>query len=247
MARKKRLDVLLSELVPQYSRQQIQSWIMQGKVRLEGQVLTKAGTMVAEDAQLEYNFDEPKYVSRAGFKLEKALEHFTINVQGLTCMDAGLSTGGFTDCLLQYGAHKVYGVEVGHGQTHEKIRKDNRVVILEHTNLRDVRDLGEKVDLVTLDVSFISVLKLMEAVCAVLKDQGQLIVLIKPQFEARKHDVGTGGIIKDPVIHQEVIKRVTEGIVAAGFTLVGVTESPITGTEGNKEFLAYFKRQKAYE
>jgi 23S rRNA (cytidine1920-2'-O)/16S rRNA (cytidine1409-2'-O)-methyltransferase len=217
---------------------------MQGKVRLDDQALTKAGTMVADDAPLECNFEEPKYVSRAGFKLEKALEHFTINVQGLTCLDAGLSTGGFTDCLLQHGARKVYGIEVGHGQTHEKIRKDSRVVILEHTNLRDVRDVGEKVDLVTLDVSFISVLKLMDAVCAVLKDAGQLVILIKPQFEAQKYEVGKGGIIRDKAIHEDVIKRVTEGVVSHGFECIGVIESPITGTEGNKEFLAYFNRVK---
>ncbi|MFI5332964.1 MAG: TlyA family RNA methyltransferase [Candidatus Babeliales bacterium] len=239
---KKRLDVLLAERYPQYSRQQIQSWIMQGKARLDGHPLTKAGTMMAEDAVIEFIVEEPKYVSRAGFKLEKALEHFTINVQGLTCLDAGLSTGGFTDCLLQHGARKIYGVEVGHGQTHEKIRTDVRVVILEHTNLRDLRDVGEKVDLITLDVSFISVLKLMDAVCALLKDTGQLIILIKPQFEAQKHEVGKGGIVKAAGVHEDVIKRVTEGVIAHGFELVGVIESPITGTEGNKEFLAYFKR-----
>lgn len=242
MARKKRLDSLLSERYPHYSRQQIQSWIMQGKVRMDGHPLTKAGTMVADDVLLECNFQEPKYVSRAGYKLEKALEHFAINVQGLTCLDAGLSTGGFTDCLLQHGAYKVYGVEVGHGQTHEKIRSDSRLVLLEHTNLRDLRDVGEKVDLVTLDVSFISVLKLMDAVLALLKDAGRLIILIKPQFEAGKHEVGKGGIVRDPAIHEDVIKRVTEGVCSYGFELVGVIESPITGTEGNKEFLAYLKR-----
>lgn len=239
---KKRLDLLLSERYPQYSRQQIQSWIMQGKARLDGQPLTKAGTLVAEDVTLEFIVEEPRYVSRAGFKLEKALEHFHINVQGLTCLDAGLSTGGFTDCLLQHGARKIYGVEVGHGQTHEKIRTDSRVAILEHTNLRDLRDVGERVDLITLDVSFISVLKLMDAVCALLKDSGQLIILIKPQFEAHKHEVGKGGIVKAAAVHEDVIKRVTEGVVAHGFELAGVIESPITGTEGNKEFLAYFRR-----
>lgn len=242
MAKKLRLDHLVQERLPHYSRQQIQSWIMQGKVRIEGHPVTKPGTQVNPDVELSFAIEEPKYVSRAGFKLEKALDHFGIDPHNLVIMDAGLSTGGFADCLLQRGAQKIYGVDVGHGQVHDKIRRDPRVVVLEHTNLRDVRDLGEKVDLVTLDLSFISVLKVMEAVNAVLKDSGQLIVLIKPQFEARREDVGAGGIIKDPRIHEEVIERVTQGIVAHGYELVGVIESPIQGTDGNKEFLAYFRR-----
>ncbi len=242
MTKKVRLDQLVQATLPQYSRAQIQSWIMQGKVRIDGHPVTKPGTQVSPDVNLTFAIEEPKYVSRAGFKLEKALDHFNIEVSNLVVMDAGLSTGGFADCLLQRGAQKIYGIDVGHGQVHEKIRKDARVVVLEKTNLREVRDLGEKVDLVTLDLSFISVLKVMEAVNAVLKDAGKLIVLIKPQFEARREDVGAGGIIKDPRIHEEVIERVTQGIIAHGYTLVGVIESPIEGTDGNKEFLAYFTR-----
>lgn len=240
---KKRFDLLVQENLPQYSRQQIQSWIMQGKIRVDGQVITKPGTLVATDVPLAYDIAEPKFVSRAGFKLEKALHDFNVDVQGFVCMDAGLSTGGFTDCLLQHGATKIFGIDVGHGQVHEKIRNDPRVIVREHTNLRDVRDLGEKVDLVTLDLSFISVLKVMDAVNAVLKEDGHLIVLIKPQFEARREDVGRGGIIKDPSVHQEVIERITSGIIAHDFTLIGVIESPITGTDGNKEFLAYFRKK----
>lgn len=243
MAAKKRLDQIMQERNPTFSRQQIQSWIMQGKVTVNGKIINKPGTMIAEEAELSYAIEQPKYVSRAGFKLEKALEHFKIDVQGLIAMDAGLSTGGFADCLLQHGAQKVYGIDVGYGQVHEKIRTDARVVIMERTNLREVKDLGQKVDIVTLDLSFISVLKVMDAVIAVLKEQGKLIVLIKPQFEARKEDVSKGGLIKDPKIHEEVIERVTSGIEKYGFTSKGVIESPIKGATGNKEFLAYFERK----
>lgn len=242
MITKKRLDQLIHEQQPQYSRQQIQSWIMQGKVLVNGKPVTKPGIMIASDAQLTYDIQEPKYVSRAGFKLEKALQHFGINVKGLVVMDAGISTGGFTDCLLQNGAAKIYGIDVGYGQLHEKIRNDSRVSVHERTNLREVRDLGELVDLVTLDLSFISVLKVMDAVNAVLKPDGKLIVLIKPQFEAGKHEVGKGGIIKDSAIHAAVIERVKAGIESHGYQCQGVIESPIEGATGNKEFLAYFKR-----
>lgn len=238
---KKRLDQLLNEKHPEYSRRQIQSWIMQRRAKVAGSIVDKAGTMVAEDAVLELDVQEPKFVSRAGFKLEKALDHFNIDVQGLVALDAGLSTGGFTDCLLQRGIKKVYGVDVGYGQVHEKISSNPRVVVLERTNLRTLTEVGELVDLVTLDLSFISVLKVMDTVRAVLKDNGQLIVLVKPQFEAEKEDVGRGGLIKDPAVHERVIKTLTEGIRAFGFELVGVIESPIEGATGNKEFLAYFK------
>lgn len=242
MSSKKRLDVKLLELYPAYSRRQIQSWIMQGKVIVNDAVITKNGILIPDDARIIMNVEEPKYVSRAGFKLEKALDHFKIDVANLVALDAGLSTGGFSDCLLQRGAKKIYGVDVGYGQVHEKIRNDPRVVVMERTNLREVRELGQKVDLVTLDLSFISVLKVMEAITSVIKDDGQLIVLIKPQFEARKEDVGRGGIIKDPAVHERVIQEVTNGVQAAGFTCIGVIESPIEGATGNKEFLGYFRR-----
>jgi len=243
MTKKKRLDLLLQERNSEYSRRQIQSWIMQGKVAVEGQIVTKSGAQIDPDAHIELAIEEPRYVSRAGFKLEGALDHFGIEVDGLVVLDAGLSTGGFADCLLQRGAQKIYGIDVGHSQVHEKIRQDERVVVMERTNLRNVRDVGEKVDLVTLDLSFISILKVMDAVVAVLKDDGKLVALIKPQFEAQKHQVGRGGIIKDPLVHQEVLDRVTEGIKEHGFELIGVTDSPIEGSKGNKEFLGYFKKK----
>ena len=240
---KERLDKLVLEQFPQYSRRQIQSWIMQGKVCVNGNVVDKPGTSVAADALITMDVEEPKFVSRAGFKLERALDHFNIDVHGLTILDAGISTGGFTDCLLQRDAKRIYGIDVGYGQIHEKLRHDERVVIKERTNVRELRDVGELVDLVTLDLSFISVLKVMDAVCSVLKPNGKLIVLIKPQFEAERSQVGRGGLVKDPAIHQTIINRVTKAIESYGFTLIGVIDSPILGATGNKEFLSYFVRE----
>lgn len=243
MKHKLRLDLVLHNLFPQYSRQQLQTWIMQGKVQVEGQIITKAGTLILPTADIITAFSEPKYVSRAGFKLEKALEYWSIDARGLVCLDAGLSTGGFTDCLLQHGATRVYGVDVGYGQVHNKIRIDDRVVVMERTNLRHLDSVSELVDLVTLDLSFISVLKVIDAVFKLLKPQGKLVVLIKPQFEARRDQVGRGGIITESALHQEIIGRVIEGIQVAGFCNMGVIESPILGATGNKEFLAYLIKQ----
>lgn len=239
---KKRLDVLVREKYHHLSRNQIQSFIMQGKVTIDGIVRTKPGEAIPETTTIEVIQNEPQYVCRAGAKLEKALDYFGIDPKGLVVLDAGLSTGGFTDCLLQHGALRVYGVDVGYGQVHEKIRKDPRVVILERTNLRYLTSLPEKVDLVTLDLSFISVTKVMDAVIRLMKDDGKLIVLIKPQFEAKREEVGRGGIIKDPALHQRIVADVTRAIEQKGFKLQGVTESPIEGTSGNKEFLAFFIR-----
>ncbi len=239
-----RLDALVAEQLPEHSRQQIQSWIMQGKIYVDGVPVTKPGTQVSRDVSLSYEIEKPKYVSRAGLKLEKALQHFALDVTGMVCLDAGISTGGFTDCLLQQGARKVYGIDVGYGQVHEKIRVDDRVVILERTNLRSVTTemLDEPVDLVTLDLSFISVLKVIDTVAKCMKPKADLIVLIKPQFEAQRKDVSRGGIIKDPEVHERVVKTVTDGIIAQGFICKGVIESPLLGGSGNKEFLGYFKR-----
>lgn len=237
MKKKIRLDQRVCELFPQYSRVQIQSWIMQGRVKVDGVVQSKSGAQIDEQAVIAVDAQEPKFVSRAGFKLERALEAFNVDVHDFVCLDAGLSTGGFTDCLLQKGAKKVYGVDVGYGQVHEKIRHDQRVVVMERTNLKELPALPEPVDLVTLDLSFISLLKVIDVVRRVLKPDGKLIALIKPQFEAQKHEVGAGGIIKDPRIHQRVIEQVSQGLCNAGFEVIGIIESPILGTMGNKEFL----------
>jgi 23S rRNA (cytidine1920-2'-O)/16S rRNA (cytidine1409-2'-O)-methyltransferase len=237
-----RLDQRVQELAPHLSRTQIASLIMQGKVLVAGEPATKAGALVSSETELLLNFELPKYVGRAGFKLEHALQEFDLDVTGCVVMDAGLSTGGFTDCLLQRGAVKVYGVDVGYGQVHEKIRQDPRVVVMERVNLRHLESLPELVDLVTLDLSFISVLKVLDAVVRVLKPNGKLVVLIKPQFEAGKHQVGTGGVITDPAVHQQVIDDVTAGIEAAGFVFQKIVPSPIKGGDGNQEFLASFVR-----
>ena len=244
MNRKERLDVLMQERYAHLTRNQIQSFIMQGMVQVDGQIVTKSGKIFSEHVFIFLDNTVPKYVCRAGFKLEKALEYFALDVTGFVVMDAGLSTGGFTDCLLQKGAVKIFGIDVGYNQVHEKIKRDERVYVMEQTNLRYVTSIGQMVDLVTLDLSFISVLKVMQAVKAVLKPQGLLIVLIKPQFEAARNQVGKGGVIKDETIHKEVVERVTQGIIAQGFALTGVVESPILGSSGNKEFLALFKKNE---
>lgn len=241
---KKRLDAAVQELYPALSRTQIQSYIMQGKVTVDGQVISKPGMSVKTDSEIALLYEEPPYVCRAGWKLAHALDEFQVDPAGLAVLDAGLSTGGFTDCLLQRGAARVYGVDVGYGQVHEKIRHDPRVVVMEKTNLRHLERLPEHVDLVTLDLSFISLSKVIPAVKNLMNPEGRLIALIKPQFEAGREEVGKGGIVRDPAVHATVIERVTKEIEAAGFVCHGVIESPIKGTEGNKEFLGYFVRRQ---
>lgn len=243
MATKKRLDSLVQERFPNLSKTYIQSLIMQGKVLVDDRPITKAGTAVADDVHIRLKEQEKQYVSRAGNKLAGALDHFGIDVTGFVAMDAGLSTGGFTDCLLQRGAIRVYGVDVGTAQVHEKIRIDPRVVVMEQTNLRHLESLPELVDIVTLDLSFISILKVITVVDRLLKPGGILVTLVKPQFEAERHQIGKGGIVTDDTVHQEVIQKVIAGVVEQGFEYKGIIESPITGTDGNKEFLAYFVHQ----
>ena len=244
MKKKIRLDVALQEKYSQLSRNQIQSFIMQGKVTVNDKIVTKSGTQVCEDYDIAMSIDEPKYVSRAGAKLECALDHFDIKVEGLVALDAGISTGGFADCLLQRGVAKLYGVDVGYGLVHEKVKNNSRVVIFERTNFRSITKdkIGELVDIVTLDLSFISVLKVLDSVCSVLKCGGRLVVLVKPQFEAGREDVGKGGIIKDSSVHEKVIEKVKKGVEEKGFSFVGVVPSSTKGSSGNQEFLAYFRK-----
>ncbi|XP_034196936.1 16S/23S rRNA (cytidine-2'-O)-methyltransferase TlyA isoform X2 [Prunus dulcis] len=177
-----------------------------------------------------------------GHKLEAAIEQLRIDVSGKIALDSGLSTGGFTDCLLQYGASFVYGVDVGYGQVAEKIRTDERVSVIERTNLRHLPGLPQRVDLVTLDLSFISILLVMPAVIKVMKEESSLVTLVKPQFEARRSQVGSGGIVRDPLVHQEVLERIIKGVENFGFTSKGWIESPLKGAEGNTEFLVHFTR-----
>jgi len=240
MSIKKRLDQLVMELHPELSRAQIQSLIMQGKVTVNEHIMSKPGTMTCPTARIVLTQTVQQYVCRAGWKLAGALEAFDLSVTGKVVLDAGLSTGGFTDCLLQKGAARVYGIDVGYGQVHEKIRNDARVIVRERTNLRHLEELPELVDLVTLDLSFISVLKVMDTVTRVLRPGGGLVVLITPQFEAGRSQVGRGGIVRDPVVHQSVVAQVIAGIEAFGFVFQSSIESPILGATGNKEFLAYF-------
>jgi 23S rRNA (cytidine1920-2'-O)/16S rRNA (cytidine1409-2'-O)-methyltransferase len=243
MKSKKRLDQLVLQKAPALSRRRIQDEIAKGNVRVDGVVVTKPGVQFFESSAIECNFQEQQFVGRAGLKLQRALDHFAIDVTDLVVLDAGLSTGGFTDCLLQRGVQKIYGVDVGHSQVHELIKNDPRVIVMERTNLRTLKTVGELVDLITLDLSFISVLKVMDAVIQLLKPDGKLIVLIKPQFETEPSFIGKGGIIKDSKIHEQILKEVTNGIAAHGFALQGTIESPILGGDGNKEFLAYFLRK----
>ncbi len=243
MAEKKRLDLVIQERFPNLSRNQIQSFILQRKVKVNDQIVDKAGTQVIPDAKIELENETPKFVSRAGFKLEGALDNFKIDVTGLVVLDAGISTGGFTDCLLQRGAKRVYGVDVGFGIVHEKLRKDPRVILYEKTNLRYLDSLPELVDLATLDLSFISLLKVMPAVCKLLKPDARIITLIKPQFEAEREDVRRGGIVKDDDVHKKVVEKIKNGMLEFGFEMMDLMESPIKGDKsGNKEFLAIFKR-----
>ncbi|PWA71945.1 bacterial hemolysin-related protein [Artemisia annua] len=240
--KKKRLDEVCLDRFQQYSRNYIQSWILQGKVIVDGKVVTKAGHPVSDKAVVEIKAEIPKYVCRAGHKLEAAIEQLGVDVNGKVALDSGLSTGGFTDCLLQYGASFVYGIDVGYGQVADKIRRDERVSVIERTNLRYVAELPQKVDIVTLDLSFISILLVMPAVMNLMKEEATLITLIKPQFEARRSQVGGGGIVRDPAVHKEVRERIVKNVEDLGFQCNGWIESPLKGAEGNIEFLACFTR-----
>lgn len=240
MKQKIRFDWLLHIHYPEFSRRTIQDFIVQGRAGVNGAILCKPGQGVSPDASVFLNAQKPKFVSRAGFKLEAALCAWSIKIEGAVCMDAGISTGGFTDCLLQYGAKLVYGVDVGTGQVDPKIAHDERVVLFENTNLKAVTGSCMMVDIVTLDLSFISVLKVMHAVKSVLKPKGELIILIKPQFEVERHQIARGGIVKNSDVRQKAVEKVIAGVELAGYVLKGVMQSPIQGADGNIEFLAYF-------
>jgi 23S rRNA (cytidine1920-2'-O)/16S rRNA (cytidine1409-2'-O)-methyltransferase len=240
---KKRLDILVLERHPEFSKNYVQSIIMQGKVLVDDKPCTKPGTLLSDDVKIDVKSKIKKYVSRAGLKLEKALDHFNVNVKDLIVLDSGISTGGFTDCLLQRGAKRVYGIDVGYGQVHEKIRSDKRVIIIEKTNLRYFDKLPELVDLVTLDITFISILTVMPAVAKLIKPDGKIITLIKPQFEAKKNEVGIGGIVRDEEVYKRVIEKIKNGMMEFDFKMADVIESPILGAKGNREFLALFLKK----
>lgn len=233
------MDNLLVELGLAPSRSKAQALLMSGVVYVDGQRVDKAGTRVLSSSEIELRGDTNPYVSRGGLKLEAALDAFGIDPQGLTAVDIGASTGGFTDCLLQRGAEKVYAVDVGRGQLDWKLRQDVRVVPLERVNARYLMlsDLGEPVDLAVLDVSFISLRKVIPPVVKLLKPRGLIVALIKPQFEVGRGEVGKGGIVRDPAKHVRVVEDMSAFIASTGLTVQGVVDSPILGAGGNREFL----------
>ena len=257
---KERLDVLLVNRGLVESRTQAKAVIMAGEVFVDGQREDKAGSTFPEEVQIELRGKKMPYVSRGGFKLEKALRVFPIGVNGgdedsdgeifkehplgdLVCMDVGSSTGGFTDCMLQNGAKKVYAIDVGTNQLAWKLRQDERVVSMEKTNIRHVtpEDIGEAVDFVSIDVAFISLEKVLPPVRPLMKDGARMVALIKPQFEAGREQVGKKGVVRDPKIHEEVIKNVMTYATDSGFKIIGLDYSPIRGPEGNIEYLLYLE------
>ena len=238
---KKRLDVLLTEQGFADSRSKAQAIIMSGLVYVDGQKADKPGISYAETAAIEVRGAACPYVSRGGLKLEKALRDFGVKPEGYVCSDSGASTGGFTDCLLQQGAKKVFAIDVGYGQLDWKIRSDPRVVVMERTNIRYVtpEQLGEPLDLSVVDVSFISLKIVLPAIKQLLKENGQVLCLIKPQFEAGKEKVGKKGVVRDKATHVEVLNCFVQLADSLGFHILGLTFSPVKGPEGNIEFLGH--------
>lgn len=241
MTGKKRLDTTLVERVLAQSRQRAQALIMAGKVLVNQQPADKPGTMVSSEDEITVRGEDMPYVSRGGLKLERALEYFAIDVSGRVCLDVGASTGGFTDCLLQHGAEKVFSVDVGYGQLAWKLRQDSRVVVIERTNIRHMSAdrIPEPVDLVTIDTSFISLRIVIPAILKFMADSAGIIALIKPQFEVGKGRVGKGGVVRDPELHREVNERLCDFFLQAGLVSRGIIPSPILGPKGNREFITY--------
>jgi 23S rRNA (cytidine1920-2'-O)/16S rRNA (cytidine1409-2'-O)-methyltransferase len=236
---KQRADALLVERGLAESRTQAQRLVMAGQVRANGQVVPKASSMLADETLLEV-IKGPRYVSRGGEKLEAALTQFEIDPTGQICADVGSSTGGFTDCLLQHGAAKIYAIDVGKGQLDWKLRQDERVVVMEQTNARNVHKLPEPISLATVDASFISLKTLLPVVRRWLAENGQVIALIKPQFEAGKQEASRGeGVIRDPEIHRRILGEVLDFVERNGFGLLGLIRSPLVGPKGNIEFLLW--------
>lgn len=238
---KERLDVLLVERNLAESRERAKITIMEGLVLVNGQKVDKAGTMIKPDAEIRILGNTLPYVSRGGLKLEKALKTFPITLEGKVMADIGASTGGFTDCSLQNGASKVYAIDVGYGQLAWKLRQDARVINMERTNVRYVtkEDVGELIDFASIDVAFISLTKVLGPVKELLKPAGELVALIKPQFEAGRENVGKKGVVKDPKIHEKVIEEVISFAKGIGFVICGLTYSPVKGPEGNIEYLMW--------
>lgn len=241
---KKRLDILLVERGIFNSRERARASIMSGEIFVEGKRVDKCGEKIKEDAEIVFKGDELPYVSRGGLKLEKAIKNFRIDLKNKVCIDVGASTGGFTDCMLKNGAKKVFSIDVGYGQFAWKLRTDPRVKCMERTNIRYVTidDIGEAADFASIDVSFISLTKVIPVVLNLLKKDGEIIALIKPQFEAGREKVGKKGVVKEKEIHLEVINKIYNFVEELGCKVINADFSPIKGPEGNIEYLLYFTK-----
>lgn len=246
--KKERLDVMLVNRGLAPSREKAKAIIMSGIVYVDDNKEDKAGTVFPDTVNIEVRGNTLKFVSRGGLKLEKAMKEFDISLDNTICMDVGSSTGGFTDCMLQSGAVKVYSVDVGHGQLAWKLRNDERVVCMEKTNIRYVTedDIADKLDFSSIDVSFISLTKVLLPVKALLKDDGRIVCLIKPQFEAGREKVGKKGVVRDKKVHEEVIEMVVDYAREIELYPLALTFSPVKGPEGNIEYLLYMSKDKAY-
>lgn len=244
MANKERIDILLVEKNFFDSRAKAKTMIMLGKILVNGQKIDKAGTLINRDAEIKIIGEEMPFVSRGGFKLQKALEVFGIDLREKICADVGASTGGFTDCMLQHGAKKIYAIDVGYGQLAWKLRNDERVINFERTNIRNVTraEVKDILDFASIDVAFISLDKVLPVVFNLLGDDGEVATLIKPQFEAGREQVGKKGVVRDKKIHAEVIERVLNFAEEIGFKICGINFSPVKGSEGNIEYLAHLSK-----
>lgn len=240
---KERLDVLLVKRNLAASREKAKAIIMTGNVFVNGQREDKAGSTFKEDALIEVKGNPMKYVSRGGYKLEKAVDLWQVPLQDKICMDVGSSTGGFTDCMLQNGAQKVYAIDVGTNQLAWKLRQDERVISMEKTNIRYVttEDIADSIDFFSVDVAFISLTKVLEPVKALLTPEGQGVCLVKPQFEAGREKVGKKGVVRDPKVHREVLEQIMQYVLSIGFDILELSFSPIKGPEGNIEYLLYIQ------
>lgn len=249
MAEKKRLDTVVFELGFAETRSKASALIMSGEIFVNGQKETKSGYAVKETDKIEFKGKKMPFVSRGGYKLEKAMKSFDIKLDDFVCMDIGASTGGFTDCMLQCGAKKVYSIDVGYGQLAWKLRTDERVVNLERTNFRYLTNetVTEKIDFASIDVSFISLKKILPVLFEFLRDDGECVALIKPQFEAGKDKVGKKGVVRELSTHIEVISSITNFAFETGFSVLGLDFSPIRGPEGNIEYLMYISKKAVPE
>ena len=249
MEEKIRADLLLCKLNLAESREKAKNMIQSGAVYKGSERIDKPSLLLPADTVLEIKGETLKYVSRGGLKLEKAVKAFNISLEGLISMDIGASTGGFTDCMLQNGAEKVYAVDVGSNQLHEKLKNDSRVVNLEKTNARNITKeiVPEDIDFISCDVSFISLKIMLPVIYSLLKNEGEALCLIKPQFEAGKQNIGKNGVVKDKAVHREVVKSIYDFSLSLGFKIKALSFSPIKGPEGNIEYLIYLKKTENNE